>query len=190
MNTDDPHLKCHLMSQTILHICHHHHVVVLNLRCRRSCHNANENLRNYSQQPTSLASEPAWKVLALSSWLLLGRPAVNESESNCSHFLDARLEPFWAEDWSALWVMVRAECAVARVQNTTRRTDKHQMQSRVCKVATLARTGEKGRALAAAKNAPPVPVTEQIVQEIKKPLSCGPRTTGACASPRASPVLV
>ena len=47
MNTDDPHLKCHLRSQIILHICPHHHVVVLNLRCRRSCHNANENLRNY-----------------------------------------------------------------------------------------------------------------------------------------------
>ena len=41
------------------------------------------------------------------------------------------------------------------------------MQSCVRKVATLARTGEKGRALAAARNAPPVPVTEQIVQEIK-----------------------
>ena len=36
------------MSQVILHICLHHHVVVLNLRCRRSCHNANENLRNDS----------------------------------------------------------------------------------------------------------------------------------------------
>ena len=47
MNIDDPHLKCHLMCQIILHICPHHHVVVLNLRCRRSCHNANENLRNY-----------------------------------------------------------------------------------------------------------------------------------------------
>ena len=74
---------------------------------------------------------------------------------------------FWAEDWSALWAMVRAECDVAPVQNTTRRTDKQQMQSRVRKVATLARTGEKGRALAAARNAPPVPVTEQIVQEIE-----------------------
>ena len=73
----------------------------------------------------------------------------------------------WAEDWSALWAMVRAECDVAPVQNTTRRTDKQQMQSRVRKVATLARNGEKGRALAAARNAPPVPVTEQIVQEIK-----------------------
>ena len=63
--------------------------------------------------------------------------------------------------------MVRAECDVAPVQNTTRRTDKEQMQSLVRKVATLARTGEKGRALAAARNAPPVPVTETIVQEIK-----------------------
>ena len=70
--------------------------------------------------------------------------------------------------WMRDWTMVRAECDVAPVQNTTRRTDKQQMQSRVRKVATLARTGEKGRALAAARNAPPVPVTEQIVQEIKR----------------------
>ena len=34
--------------KSFLHICPHHHVVVLNLRCRRSCHNANENLRNYA----------------------------------------------------------------------------------------------------------------------------------------------
>ena len=47
MNTDDPHLKCHLMSQIILHISPRHHVVVLKLRCRRSCRNANKNLRNY-----------------------------------------------------------------------------------------------------------------------------------------------
>ena len=43
---------------------------------------------------TSPASESAWKALVLSSWLLLGRPAVNTSESNCAHFLDARLELF------------------------------------------------------------------------------------------------
>ena len=58
--------------------------------------------------PTSPASESAWKALVLSSWLLLGRPAVNASESNCAHFLDARLELFWAEDWSALWAVVRS----------------------------------------------------------------------------------
>ena len=33
------------------------------------------------QNSCSLASEPAWKALVLSSWLLLGRPAVNASES-------------------------------------------------------------------------------------------------------------
>ena len=33
-------------------------------------------------------------------------------------------------------------------------------------VETLARAGEKERALAAARNAPPVPVTRDIVQEI------------------------
>ena len=108
--------------------------------------------------PTSPASESAWKALVLSNWLLLGRPAVNASESNCAHFLDARLELFLAEDWSALWAMVRAECDVAPIQNMTRRTDKQQMQLRVRKVATLARTGENGRAFAAARNAPPVPV--------------------------------
>ena len=43
---------------------------------------------------SSLASESAWKALVLSSWLLLGRPAVNASESNCAHCLDARLELF------------------------------------------------------------------------------------------------
>ena len=67
--------------------------------------------------PSSLASEPAWKALVPSSWLLLGRPAVDASESNCAYHLDARLELFWAEDWSAHWVMVRAECDVAPVQN-------------------------------------------------------------------------
>ena len=97
----------------------------------------------------SLASESAWKALVLSSWLLLGRPAVNASESNCAHFLDARPELFWAVEWSALWAMARAGCDIAPVQNATRRTDNQQKQSRVRKVATLARTGEKGRAFAA-----------------------------------------
>ena len=63
--------------------------------------------------------------------------------------------------------MVRSECDIAPVQNSARRTEKQQIQSRIRKVATLARPGEKGRALAAPRNAPPVPVTEQIVQEIK-----------------------
>ena len=103
----------------------------------------------------------------LGRWLLLGRPAVNASESNCAHHLEARLDLFWAEDWPALWAMVRAECDVAPASSTTRRTATEQKQSRIRKVATLARSSERGRALAAARNAPPVPVTEQIVEEIK-----------------------
>ena len=121
----------------------------------------------------------AWKALILSSWLLLGRLAVNATESCCAQFLDARLELFGAEDWSALWAMVRAECDVVPVQNAVRRTEKQQTQSRIRKVATLARAGEKGRALAAARNAPPVPVNEQIVQETKSlyPVDPEPPTT-------------
>ena len=128
--------------------------------------------------PTSLASESAWKALVLSSWLLLGRPAVNTSESNC-----ARLELFWAEDWSALWAIVRAKCDVAPVQNSTRRSDKQQIQSRFRKVATLARTGERGRGLAADRNAPPVPVTEQIVQEIKSLYPADPEPPAPAQAP-------
>ena len=78
--------------------------------------------------PSSLASGPAWRALVLGSWLLLGRPAVNASESNCGHCLDARLDLFWAEDWPALWAMVRAECDVAPVHSTTRRTTTEQNQ--------------------------------------------------------------
>ena len=59
------------------------------------------------------------------------------------------------------------QCDIAPVQSATRRTATQQKQSRVRKVAASARTGEKGRALAAARNAPRVPATEQIVQQIK-----------------------
>ena len=95
-----------------------------------------------------------WCSAAGSSWDDLQSTPL---KATAHTFLDARLELFWVEDWSALWATVRAECDVAPVQNTTRRTDKQQMQSPVRKVATLTRTGEKGRALAAARNAPPVP---------------------------------
>ena len=136
--------------------------------------------------PSSLASRASLES-SRAQRLLLGRPAVNASESPCAHYLDARLDLFWAEDWSALWTMVRAECDVAPVQNATRRTATEQKQSRIRRLATLARAGEKGRALAAARNAPPFPVTEQIVQEIKSlhptdPEPPAPRT-GSCVKP-------
>ena len=58
-----------------------------------------------------------------SSWDV---PAVNASESNCAHFLEARLDLFWAEDWPALWAMVRAECDVTPIFSTRRRTTTEQ----------------------------------------------------------------
>ena len=60
--------------------------------------------------PSSPNLEPAWKVLILSSWLLLGRPAENASDANRASCLETRLDLFWSEDWPALWALVRAEC--------------------------------------------------------------------------------
>ena len=117
--------------------------------------------------PSTSNSEPAWKVLLLSSWLLLGRPAENASGDNCANYLETRLDLFWSEDWPALWALVRAECDVAATARTRGKTKAEQTESRIRKVATLARAGEKGRALAAARNDPPVPVTREIVHEIR-----------------------
>ena len=44
--------------------------------------------------PSTLATEPAWKALMLSSWLLLGRPAENAVERKCAHYMEARLDLF------------------------------------------------------------------------------------------------
>ena len=83
------------------------------------------------------------------------------------------MRTFWKPDLTYLGgrlasplAMVGAECDVAPIFSTKRRTTTEQKQSRIRKVATLARSGERGRALAADRNAPPVPVT-QIVQVIK-----------------------
>ena len=69
------------------------------------------------------------------------------------------------------------------MQNSARRTEKQQTESRIRKVATLARAGEKGRALAAARNALPVPVTEQIVQEIKSLYTIVPEPPATISNP-------
>ena len=82
-------------------------------------------------------------------------------------YLETRLYLFWSEDWPALWALVRAECDVAATAQTRAKTKAEQTETRIRKVATLARAGEKGRAPAAARNDPPVPCTREIVQEIK-----------------------
>ena len=87
--------------------------------------------------------------------------------ANPQSYLETRLDLFWSEDWPALRALVRAECDVAATAQTRSKTKAEQTETRIRKVATLARAGEKRRALAAARNAPPVPVTRDIVQEIK-----------------------
>ena len=62
--------------------------------------------------------------------------------------------------------MVRAECDVAPTAQGRTRSRAEQTESRVRMVATLERSGERSRPLAAARNAPPVPVTRDIVQEV------------------------
>ena len=124
--------------------------------------------------PSTPNSEPAWKVLILSSWLLLSRPAENASDVNCASYLENRLDLFWSEDWPALWALVRAECDVAILAQSRSKTKAEQTETRIRKVATLARAWEKGRASAAARNAPPVPVTRDIVKEIKGLYSVDP----------------
>ena len=118
--------------------------------------------------PSSPDSESAWKVLILSSWLLLGRPAENASDTNCANYMEARLDLYWSEEWPTSWAMVRAECDVTTATQKRKRTKAEETETRIRKVATLAGAGEKGRALAAARNAPRVPVTGDIVQEITR----------------------
>ena len=76
-------------------------------------------------------------------------------------------------------------CVVALVSRSSRKSAAEQKQSRVRKVATVARSGERECALAAARNAPPVPVTQQIVQEIK--VLC---TTAFAAQPSVSHIFL
>ena len=122
-------------------------------------------------EPSFTTTLPHWHQSQLGLRLCLAAGSFwNDLQSTyCAHFLDARLElSFGLRTGQHFGPWYVPNVMSPPVQNTTHRTDKQQKQSRVRKVVTLARTGEKGRALAAARNAPPgPPVTEQIVQEIK-----------------------
>ena len=118
--------------------------------------------------PSSSASEPAWKALMLSSWLLLGR-----------------LGTFWIHDWNSAAPRIGQHSGQRYVPNVMlpqcrmpHAEQLHCISSHEFAklLATLARAGEKGRALAAARNVPPVPVREQIVQEIKSLYPTDPET--------------
>ena len=78
--------------------------------------------------PSFITTPPLWRQSQLGKrWCSAGGSFWDDLQSTplraTAHFLDTRLELFWADDWSALWAMVRAECDVAPVQNTTRRME-------------------------------------------------------------------
>ena len=74
-----------------------------------------------------------------------------------------RRDFFNAEDWLALWAIVKAECDIASTAQRRPRSRAEQTEARVRKV--FARARDRRRALAAARNALPVPVARDIVQE-------------------------
>ena len=74
-----------------------------------------------------------------------------------------RRDFFNAEDWLALWAIVKAECDIASTAQGRPRSRAEQTEARVRK--GFARARDRRRALAAARNALPVPVTRDIVQE-------------------------
>ena len=80
--------------------------------------------------------------------------------------------------------MVRAECDVAPVQNTTRSGQATEAVTCSQSCCISACSGEKGRAPAAARNAPPVP--EQIVQEIKSLHPADPEPPAPVQAPVSS----
>ena len=83
-------------------------------------------------------ARPTWKPCSISSGLKIGQP---------------------------FWYVLSVMSLLSTVQHADQQQNKK--QSRIRKVPTLARSSERGRAQAAARNAPPVPVTEESVQEVK-----------------------
>ena len=99
------------------------------------------------------------------SWLLLAKP-LDADDGSCAQLLDERLELFWSEDWSTLWALTHGDCE--RVPLRERDPDPEtKLKSKARKVATLVRAGERGRALAAARHADPVPLTPTVFRELQ-----------------------
>ena len=95
-----------------------HHKVQVCFTASSTCHSSS----HHSQQPFLIDIRVRWESVCAQQLAPSGTTSVNASESNCGHFLDARLELFfWAEDWSALWAMVRAECDISAECDTQNR---------------------------------------------------------------------
>ena len=108
--------------------------------------------------------------------------------------LRATVHIYWIRDWSFFGLKIGLLSGpwyvlnVMLLQCRTRRAGhKQQMQSRIRKVATLARTGEKGSSRPKCATSSSHRTNCSRDQE---PLSCGCRTTGASVSSNFSSVLV
>lgn len=111
--------------------------------------------------------EHGWKLLVLSSWLLLGKLAGKDTAQNCAGHFDERLSLFWNEDWATLWGIIKGECGQA-LARANKQTEEERRNTQVKRVSTLARAGERGRALAAACQAPPERCTKEVLKEIRQ----------------------
>ena len=105
----------------------------------------------------------------------------------------------WMQDWSSsgprigqhsgLWYVPIVMLLQCRMPHG-RRTATQQKQSRARKVATSVRAGEKGRVLAAARNAPPVPSHRANCSRDQESLPDRPRTSRSCTGTCVRPILV
>ena len=104
------------------------------------------------------SSEPSWSTVrralplnrleSAAPGLLLGWLAENASDGNCSHFSGI------TTGYLLCWAFVRAESDTSPLVKANAKTEADQTQSRNRNVSTFARVVERGRALAAARNAP------------------------------------
>lgn len=111
--------------------------------------------------------ENGWKLLVLSSWLLLGKPSGKGTEQKCAGHLDERLSLFWSEVWATLWGIIKGECGQA-LARPNKQTEEERSNAKVKRVSTLARAGERGLALAATSQTPPQRFTKEVLKVIRQ----------------------
>ena len=70
---------------------------------------------------------------------------------------------FWSEAWAMLCGIIKGECGQA-LARTNKQTEEERRNTKVKRVSTLARAGERGRALAATCQTPPERFTKEVLK--------------------------
>ena len=104
-----------------------------------------------------------WKALFLLPWLLLARPADNDSDQSCASLLMDRLDRFWQGDVAAMYRETLVLTA-SRKQERPRQELSDAMRAK--RVKTLSRAGEEGRALQAVHENKRMVITEDVVTQL------------------------